>query len=46
MLPLPTVRKLLRECFPEEQLSRAGIIRVSEAEFHSTAITSEIHAGD
>lgn len=35
MLPLPTVRKLLRECFPEEQLEHVGIICVSEAELQS-----------
>lgn len=35
MLPLPTVRKLLRECFPEEQLEHVGIISVSDAELQS-----------
>ena len=35
MLPLPTVRKLQRECFPEEQLEHVGIICVSEAELQS-----------
>jgi len=32
MLPLPTIRKLLRDCFPEEQLDQAGIICVAESD--------------
>lgn len=35
MLPLPTIRKLLRECFPEEHLGQAGIICVAEADCHA-----------
>ena len=32
MLPLPTIRKLLKDCFPVEQLDQLGIICVAETD--------------